>query len=76
MRRVCVRDVRECCIESVWREEIGEDNQVIIDTPSQVWSRDITYIKLEKGFAYLGEAYHQGTNNRCYRAKEVLLEVV
>ncbi|MCF6173338.1 MAG: IS3 family transposase [Campylobacteraceae bacterium] len=29
------------------------DGQVIIDTPNSVWSTDITYIKLEKGFAYL-----------------------
>ncbi|MBL0686545.1 MAG: IS3 family transposase [Sulfurospirillum sp.] len=28
-------------------------NQVIIDTPNRVWSADITYIRLEKGFAYL-----------------------
>jgi len=28
-------------------------NQVVVDTPNQVWSTDITYIKLEKGFAYL-----------------------
>ena len=27
--------------------------QVIIDTPNKVWSTDITYIKLEKGFVYL-----------------------
>ena len=31
----------------------NDNNQVIIDTPNQVWSTDITYIKLEKGFAYL-----------------------
>jgi putative transposase len=31
----------------------NDDNQVIIDTPNKVWSTDITYIKLEKGFAYL-----------------------
>ena len=31
----------------------NSDNQVIIDTPNKVWSTDITYIKLEKGFAYL-----------------------
>ena len=28
-------------------------NQVVIDIPNQVWSTDITYIKLEKGFVYL-----------------------
>jgi putative transposase len=28
-------------------------NQVIVKQPNQVWSADITYIKLEKGFAYL-----------------------
>jgi len=27
--------------------------QVVIDTPNKVWSTDITYIKLEHGFAYL-----------------------
>ena len=27
--------------------------QVIIDTPNKVWSTDITYIKLEKGYVYL-----------------------
>ena len=31
----------------------NNDNQVIIDTPNKVWSTDITYIRLEKGFAYL-----------------------
>ena len=31
----------------------NNNNQVIIDTPNQVWSTDITYIKLEKGFVYL-----------------------
>jgi len=31
----------------------NEDNQVIIETPNKVWSTDITYIKLENGFAYL-----------------------
>jgi len=40
----------------------NDNNQVIIDTPcseanphlqNKVWSSDITYIKLEKGFAYL-----------------------
>ena len=31
----------------------NDNNQVIIDTPNQVWSTDITYIKLEKGFVYL-----------------------
>lgn len=31
----------------------NDDNQVIIDTPNRVWSTDITYIRLEKGFAYL-----------------------
>jgi len=29
------------------------NNQVVIEKPNQVWSTDITYIKLEKGFAYL-----------------------
>ena len=31
----------------------NDKNQVIIDTPNKVWSTDITYIRLEKGFAYL-----------------------
>ena len=31
----------------------NDNNQVIIDTPNKVWSTDITYIKLEKGFVYL-----------------------
>jgi putative transposase len=31
----------------------NDNNQVIIDTANKVWSADITYIKLEKGFAYL-----------------------
>lgn len=31
----------------------NENNQVIIDSPNKVWGADITYIKLEKGFAYL-----------------------
>ena len=31
----------------------NEKNQVILDTPNQVWSTDITYLKLPKGYAYL-----------------------
>jgi len=31
----------------------NDKNQVIIDEPNQVWSTDITYIKLDKGFVYL-----------------------
>ncbi|MDF1881159.1 IS3 family transposase [Sulfurimonas sp. MAG313] len=31
----------------------NDSNQVIINKPNQVWSTDITYIRLEKGFAYL-----------------------
>ena len=31
----------------------NDRNQVIIDAPNKVWSTDITYIRLEKGFAYL-----------------------
>ena len=31
----------------------NDDNQVVIEKPNQVWSTDITYIKLAKGFAYL-----------------------
>ena len=35
------------------KEFRNEKGQVIIDKPNQVWSTDITYIKLEKGFVYL-----------------------
>jgi len=35
------------------KEFKNDKNQVIIDTPNQVWSTDITYIKLGQGFAYL-----------------------
>ena len=35
------------------KEFKNDKNQVIVDTPNQVWSTDITYIKLEKGFVYL-----------------------
>ena len=31
----------------------NDKGQVVIDAPNRVWSTDITYIKLEKGFAYL-----------------------
>jgi len=31
----------------------NDNNQVVIDTPNKVWSTDITYIKLEKGYVYL-----------------------
>ena len=31
----------------------NDNNQVIIEEANKVWSTDITYIKLEKGFAYL-----------------------
>jgi len=31
----------------------NDKNQVIIEKPNQVWSTDITYIKLNRGFAYL-----------------------
>lgn len=31
----------------------NEKGQVVIDTPNKVWSADITYIKLQNGFAYL-----------------------
>ena len=31
----------------------NKDGQVAITKPNQVWSGDITYIKLEKGYAYL-----------------------
>ena len=35
------------------KEFKNDKNQVIIEKPNQVWSTDITYIKLAKGFAYL-----------------------
>jgi len=35
------------------KEFKNKNNQVIIDIPNKVWSTDITYIKLEKGFVYL-----------------------
>ena len=35
------------------KEFKNDNNQVVVDTPNQVWSTDITYIRLEKGFAYL-----------------------
>ena len=35
------------------KEFKNDNNQVIIDTPNKVWSTDITYIRLEKGFVYL-----------------------
>jgi len=35
------------------KEFKNDNNQVIIENPNQVWSTDITYIKLEKGFVYL-----------------------
>ena len=31
----------------------NDNNQVVVDSANKVWSADITYIKLEKGFAYL-----------------------
>ena len=31
----------------------NDKGQVVIDTPNKVWSTDITYIKLESGYAYL-----------------------
>ena len=31
----------------------NDKNQVVIEKPNQVWSTDITYIKLDKGFVYL-----------------------
>jgi putative transposase len=39
--------------EYLLKEFKNDNNQVIIDKPNQVWSTDITYIKLEKGFVYL-----------------------
>ena len=35
------------------KEFKNDENQVIIEKPNQVWSTDITYIRLEKGFVYL-----------------------
>ena len=35
----------------LFKEFKNDKNQVIIDTPNKVWATDITYIKLEKGFA-------------------------
>ena len=35
------------------KEFKNDKNQVVMDIPNQVWSTDITYIKLEKGFVYL-----------------------
>jgi putative transposase len=35
------------------KEFKNDNNQVVIDTPNQVWSTDITYIKLERGHVYL-----------------------
>ncbi len=35
------------------KEFKNDKNQVVVDTPNKVWSTDITYIKLEKGFVYL-----------------------
>ena len=35
------------------KEFKNDNNQVIITTPNKVWSTDITYIKLEKGYVYL-----------------------
>ena len=31
----------------------NEKNQIVINTPNKIWSGDITYIRLEKGYAYL-----------------------
>ena len=35
------------------KEFKNDKGQVVVDTPNKVWSTDITYIKLEKGFVYL-----------------------
>ena len=37
----------------ILKEFHNDRYQVVIDTPNKVWSTDITYIKLEKGFVYL-----------------------
>ena len=43
------------------KEFKNDKNQVIIDTPNKVWSTDITYIRLEKGFVYLAAIIHWNT---------------
>ena len=43
------------------KEFKNDRNQVIIDTPNKVWSTDITYIRLEKGFVYLAAIIDWGT---------------
>ena len=35
------------------KELKNDNNQVVTQKPNQVWSTDITYIKLDKGFTYL-----------------------
>jgi len=37
----------------LFNEFKNDKNQVVVPTPNKVWSSDITYIKLENGFAYL-----------------------
>ena len=41
----------------------NDKNQVVIEKVNQVWSTDITYIKLEKGFAYLAAVIDWNSKN-------------
>ena len=41
----------------------NKKNQVIIEKVNQVWSTDISYIKLEKGFAYLAAVIDWNSKN-------------
>ncbi|MEA2046918.1 MAG: hypothetical protein U9O64_00565, partial [Campylobacterota bacterium] len=44
----------------------NDAGQIIIDRANKVWSTDITYIKLEKGFVYLAAIidWHSILNQR------------
>ena len=46
------------------KEFKNDKNQVIIDIPNKVWSTDITYIRLEKGFVYLAAIIDWNTKKR------------
>ena len=41
----------------------NDKNQVVIEKVNQVWSTDITYIKLKKGFAYLAAVIDWNSKN-------------
>jgi putative transposase len=41
----------------------NEKNQVVVEKVNQVWSTDITYIKLEKGFTYLAAVIDWNSKN-------------